>query len=230
MAFALTLDQMVTETRRLVGKTDPTKGGLDDTGYKRLINQSALDLCIDSESLRTVKYLSTKANDRYLPLDREIIWPIQVTFIPLQGSMYPLDLVHAAPPQMLVGNPTMWWPTAVNVPDPTGPSTRAIGVHPQTSYLGVSNVKVECFQVPVELTSGTSVSEIMDAFHQSVCARAALLVIPPYKDKQYLVPILTAEYRRGVERFKAVGNMAKKMEPKSGDVMLYGNMIRSRLG
>lgn len=229
MAITMTRDEMVAEARRLVGKTDASKGGASDVVYARVVNQAAQDFCVDSESLRTVKYYSTKQNDKYLPLDRETIWPIQVVFIPLSGDAYALDITHESIPQMNSGNPRVWWPTAVNVPDATGPSTRSIGIDPVTPYVGASNVKIECFQLPVELTAAGSVSEIFESFHQSVCARAAWLIVPQYRDLQWKLPYLQAEYARGLNRAKAIASMTKNIRPASSDVMRYGRMARTRI-
>jgi len=226
-----TRDELIAEARRIVGKTDATKGGADDTVYAKLVNVAIGDLCRDAKALKSVFFLDTKGGDKYVPLIDEILWIEQAQFMPLGGGMpVPMSLLDGPVLPTVPGIPTSWWWTALNVPDINGPSVRTIGIHPFTATDMDDVIRVDAFQRAKSLTAGTDVPEIHELFHETIAIRVAYYAILPYREKHSLLPELRNEWRRGVEEFKEFCSPGRKMATKVHDTTgrrgLLRNMVR----
>ncbi len=226
----MTFDDIEAESRRLIGKTDATKGGLDSPGYKKLINKSIMDLCRDGKALRSVIYLNVKANDKYVQLLKEILWIEDLFYVGAgTGLPYPMDPVDQAVLPTLAGLPRVYWYTAVNVPDVNGPSTRSIGIHPYRPGDEAGALRASVFQLAKDLAAGGDVPEIHDLFHETIAFRAAWYASWPYKELAYLRPELKREYLIGVDEFKTFARVAAKVPPRTSDVMNYRSRIQNRM-
>ena len=88
---AMTRAQTVTKARIILGVTDATKGGPTDSVFEGQIDSAQRRFAVRAKALQTVIKLATKANDKYLPLVDEILWPISVSFVDSDGLSKPLD-------------------------------------------------------------------------------------------------------------------------------------------
>lgn len=225
----MTYAELEAEARRLLGKTDAAKGGLDSPGYRKLVNRAIGDLCVDGAALKSVFYLNTKADDKYVPLPAQILWPEHLEYIPQAGRSVPMDLVDAPILPGTVGDPRYFWWTAVNVPDINGPSTRSIAIEPRTQNDTTGSLRMDAYQLAKDLVNDADIPEIHELFHGTIAARVALLAMPMYKDKMYLEGYLRREYERGVQKFKEFVRPSRKMPMATHDVMGYQNKRYSRI-
>ena len=222
----MTYAELEVDARRLLGKTDPTKGGLDSAGYRKLINRAIGDLCVKGKALKSVFYLNTKADDKYVPLTREILWIEHLEYIPSVGRSIPMDLVDGPILPGMVGDPRYFWWTAVNVPDINGPSTRSIAIEPRTAIDTTGSLRCDAYQLAKDLVNDGDIPEIHELFHGAISARTALLALPQYKEKMHLEGYLRREWKEGIEDFKTFVRPSAKVPVRTHDTMGY----EARLG
>lgn len=227
----MTRDQIIALAREIMGITDANKGGLTATELNVKINHAISRLCVLAEAPKTVFYLTTVFNDKYLPYDDQLLWIDQVTFIPPTGQAYDLDYMDRAVFPPMNGNPRQYWHTHVNVPDANGRSTPTLGLNPIPQIVGASkNVRVTAYQKAKDLASGTDIPEFLSAVHPYL---AYLLVddwLPTHPRK--LAEIGAHVKSRVAEAVTVVRNLAygaKKKPSHSSDVMNYHAMLVRRV-
>lgn len=225
----MTRDQIVAKGRRLIGVTDSSKGGPTDAELYPDLNNAIEGFVAEAGALKSVFKLSTRANDKYVLLLDEILWPITVSFVDSDGRSYGLDQIEVAPrPGSLGTRPTRWWSTAVNVPDVSGPSTPAIGIDPFVDYTGNGNVILEVIQLMRTLASSADVPELKSCLHRYLAFAFALEILPLFPEKLNLEGYLERHRDRGIDLFKSLAR-ADKYGPRGGrDVMRYKARARSR--
>lgn len=229
MALTFTRSQIIADARMHLGASDSSKGGPTDAEILPLLNHTISSFVAEAGALKTVIKLSTKANDKYLPLVDEILWPITVGFIDSDGNIWPLRQVEVAPrPGSLGQKPECWWLTAVNVPDASGPSTRTIGIDPYVNVNGTNNIILEAIQLTAELTAGTSIPEIHVSLQGALSYCLALNLLPVFPEKLNLEGYLERQRARAMDLFKRLAR-GQARSPRTGkDVMEYRRRCRSR--
>jgi hypothetical protein len=218
--------------REHAGITDASKGGPNDAALAVKLNHVLDRMCLLAEAPRTVYYLSTKFNDKYLPLDDQLLWISKVVFIPPTGTPYELDLVDGAIFPTTNGNPRVYWHTAVNVPDVNGRSTPTLGLHPIPQIVGADkNVRVDVFQKIKPLTGPTDVPELVSVLHQYLAAGLALDILMLFPDRyRKNGPQLEVRFREGVNMLRLITHgAAKNRAAKSSDVQRYTTILSNRV-
>jgi hypothetical protein len=217
--------------RQIMGFTDGTKGGLDDNELATKVNHCLSRLCLLAEAPKTVFYLTTVFDDKYLPYDDQLLWIDQVTFIPPTGQAYDLDYVDRAvfPPSN--GNPRSYWHTHVNVPDADGRSTPTLGLNPIPQISGANkNVRVTAYQKVKDLASSSDIPEFVSAVHPYVAYMLVDDWLPMHPRK--LAEIGAHVKSRVAEAVMIVRNLAygaKKKPSRSSDVQGYASMMVRRV-
>ena len=224
----MTRDDLFAKGRRLLGVTDETKGGPTNAELLPDLNNAIEGFVAEAGALKSNFKLSTQANDKYLPLIDEILWPITVSFVDADGRAYQLDQVLVAPrPGSLGGRPNVWWETAVNVPDITGPSTPSLAIDPYVNYTGVGNVLVEAIQLQQPLVSAGDIPELKTCLHRYLAFAFALEILPLFPDKLNLEGYLERHRARGIDLFKSLAR-AEAHSVGGRDVKGYGRRARAR--
>lgn len=224
-----TRDAIILGARQNLNAVDSSKGGPTDDEIVPRLEDTIARFVAEAGALETVIKLSTKANDKYLPLVDEILWAKTVSFIDSDGRSYPLDPVEVAPrPGSIGGRPSVYWLTAVNVPDPTGKSTRTLGIDPAVTYDGNGNVILEAYQITQEMTAGSDYPEVHPVVQKYLPFALALDLLPMFPDRLDLEGYLSRQRSVGLDLFRKLNrNMAKR--PYSGkDAMQYRRRARSR--
>jgi len=228
--LTMTRAQIRTKVRQLVGATDATKGGPVDSVFDTAIDEGINRFCIESGALHSVHKLSTKALDKYLPLIDEILWPKTVSFVDSDGRRWPLDLVEVAPsPGILGTRPQVWWLTAVNVPDVTGPSTRTIGIDPYVNLNGNGNVIIEDVQMPQVLGGDSAVPEIHGSMHMFTAYYAAIELVSLFPEKLGMVGYWENRCKEAKATFIRLTRPDAEQPHTFKDSMNYAAKARSRL-
>jgi len=224
-------DAIFVLTREIVGITDETKGGLTNAELNAKVNHAISRLCLLAEAPKTVFYLSTSFNDKYLPYDDQLLWIDQVTFIPPTGQPYNLDYVDEAVFPTMNGNPRVYWHTAVNVPDPTGPSTPSLGVNPIPQVVGAfHNVRVTAYQRAKDLNSPTDIPEFVSAVHPYIAwvlAEDWLMLHP--KRWAEIGGNVKARVKEAIHVVNLLTYGAHKKPARKTDVMQYSSMLSRRV-
>lgn len=229
----MTRDMIFLQTRRLLGVTDPTKGGPTDAELFSDLNGTIGRFCVEAGALETVIKLATSAGDKYLPLVTEILWPKTVSFLDVDGRSYGLGLLEHAPrPGTLGSRPDSYWLTAVNVPDATGKSVRTLGIDPYVNYApdpGEFNVILEAWQLPQDLTGASDYPELHAVIQRYIPFAFALDLLPIFPDKLNLEGYLERQRARGIDVFRKLARPGAKRPFGGKDVMRYKQRARSRL-
>lgn len=226
----LTFDGIVAAARAALGVTDSSKGGPTDATIKLRMPMALRRFAVRAKALQTVIKLSTKANDKYLPLVDEILWPMTVSFVDSVGTSYRLDLTdQAVRPGSLGQRPTVWWLTAVNVPDVTGPSVRTIAIDPYVNINGSGNVLVEAIQLPQDIVNGTDVPEIHVAIQPYLGYFLAAELIGLFPEKAGLMPWIEGRCEEGIDVWQDLTRPGTRMPRTGKDTMGYKNRTYSRL-
>ena len=225
----LTRAQIITETRKLLNATDPTKGGPTDAEIIVTLEGTITRFVAEAGALETVIKLSTIANDKYLPLVDEILWAKTVSYVDTDGRAFGLDPIEHAPrPGILGQRPTHYWLTAVNVPDPTGKSTRTLGINPYVNLNGNGNVILEAFQLTQEMTGDSDYPELHPSVTRYIPFAFALDLLPLFPDKLNLEGYLERQRARGVDYFRKLQRAGAKRPFGGRDVMRYRIRARTR--
>jgi len=217
--------------REIVGITDPNKGGLTNAELAPKVNHAISRLCALAEAPRTVFYLTTVFNDKYLPYDDQLLWIEQVTFIPPTGQPYDLDLVDVAPFPTANGNPRVYWHTAVNVPDAAGPSTPTLGLNPIPQVAGANkNVRVSAFQKAKDLAADSDIPEFQSVVHPYLAwvLAADWLMLHPVRYRE-IGSTVNARVAEGVQVVRNLAHGSMKRPARRTDVMNYRSMFSRRV-
>lgn len=226
----MTRDQLVFRARQMLGATDPTKGGPTDAELYPVLDNAIKKFCVEAGALRSVFKLSTKANDKYLPFIDEILWPIAVSFLDVDGLAYPLRVTDIAPRPGSIGpRPSVWWLTAVNVPDVNGRSTPTMGIDPAVSYNGAGNVLLEAFQLPQDVQGAAgNVPELVSALHPYLATCLALEAVEMFPEKADFIGKWERDRARGMDVFRKLSKPTAKAPFTGKDVKGYRVRSRSR--
>jgi hypothetical protein len=229
MAIApMLVSEVISKARQILGATDPAKGGPDDTAFLGNVAHAMNRFALKAKAMRSAWELSIDANDEYVTLEEEILWPTSVTFVDSDGVRHPMAQVYGEPTPTLTGDrPRVWWLTAVNVPDSAGVSTRAIGVQPTLPVTTPDCLVLEVIQLPQPPVDGTSVPEIAVVLHPYIAFFLAEEMISLYPERIGLLSWIQARQNEGVEEFKRLSSGSVKLDPGNIDVRGYKRMGRS---
>lgn len=216
----------VTKSRIILGVTDATKGGPADSVFEGQIDAALRRYALLAKALQTNIKLATKANDKYLPLVDEILWPITVSFVDSEGTSYGLDLVEVAPrPGTIEDRPRVWWLTSVNVPDVTGPAVRTIGIDPAVNWApapGEFNVLLEAMQLPQDFSGASGTAEIHVALQPYISYFLAHEMLGLFPEKMDRLPLILQMEQEAVEQFKLMTSAQFKTPKSRKNVRNYG--------
>jgi len=230
MAIANVSRAMIfTQTRQLLGATDASKGGPTDAQLYDNLNGTIRRFVTEAGALETVWKLSTKANDKYVPLEAEILWPKTVVFIDASGNQHPLSIVEYAPsPPSTGGLPSVCWLTAVNVPDVSGPSVRSLGIDPPVGYNGTGNILLEAFQLSQDLAADADYPELHASIQSWIPYAFALDLLPIFPERLNMEGYFERQRARGLDAFRKLSRSAAKAPFTGKETIPYRQMARSR--
>lgn len=224
-----TRDAIILGARQNLNAVDSSKGGPTDDDIVPRLEDTIARFVVEAGALETVIKLSTKANDKYLPLVDEILWAKSVNFVDSDGRAYPLSPVEISPRPGSIGNrPSVYWLTAVNVPDATGKSTRTLGIDPAVTYDGNGNVILEAYQLNQEMASGSDYPELHPAVQKYLPFALALDLLPLFPDRLDLEGYLTRQRSVGLDVFRKLNRNMAKLPFGGRDSMQYRRRARSR--
>lgn len=227
---------IVAKARQLLGVTDGTKGGPDDTVFEGQISHALSRFALLAGALQSVVELPPEANNKYVPLPDEVLWPITVSFLDSNGVTSPMSVLNNEPtPGTPVGGvPASWWLTAVN-DDTTGKSTRNLGIDPPSAVNGdlvlhVNVLVLEVIQLPQDFSGPTDTPEIQVSLHPYIAYFLADEMLGMFPEKIGAIrPLLLARQAEGVEQFQKLVSPTFKTPTGRRQVMGYSSLTRNRL-
>ena len=203
---------MQTRVRVLLGETDPKNTYWTPTEIKDMINQSALDVATETQSLLTFKEYSTVASTEQYSLSSDFIQmkDVQIDIsATLRKTLARLsfDEYNAVTNGNFIktGQPA-FYKMELGATKTTGASAGLPGdvwLFPVPD--AVYTLRIYFYQKPTDLSADADISELQESLHSVVCAHAAM-VLCNKSDNQQKMSNLAGLYRSLMDNAKGMLN------------------------